>query len=46
MAIFLGKNYLGQKDKQEIEQTPTQIIFIDNIKEFLMHKNLNLFILN
>jgi len=21
MAIFLGKNYLGQKDKQELEHT-------------------------
>jgi len=31
MAIFLGKNYLGQKDSQEIEHSGavnTQIVFI------------------
>lgn len=34
MAIFLGKNYLGQKDKQEIEQNNhAQIIFVDDVKE-------------
>ena len=31
MAIFLGKNYLGQADKQEIEHTGGVKIIRDNI---------------
>ena len=34
MAIFLGNNYLGQKDRQEIDQNSQgQIIFIDDVRE-------------
>lgn len=34
MAIFLGKNYLDQKDKQEIDhKTPIPIKFVEDLDE-------------
>jgi len=33
MAIFLGKNYLGQSDKQEIETTST--VKVEGIEDFI-----------